>query len=192
MLTGTIPLEGLSYNIIIKKGGNKMSKRHKRRREYTVSNDVFDTILKASLPASELGVNRAVPHGYQYGCNNIYHSCEELTQIYGKDNSERLHSSGLFFVKGNNGVVLNKYPFGVRKITILKKELDGYHYPKEYGYKVFYFHEDQDLLLEIEVDPFLYTSDCDDGYYLFQYDPYRKTFVEMVYDEENKRLVEQE
>ena len=159
-----------------------MSKRHKRKREYGFSGEAFDALLKSALPKEPL------IHGYQYGMNNIYNSCSEL---YGKDNSIRLHSSGLFFIKGNNGVTLNKYPFGVRRITILKKGLDGYHYPLEVDYKVFYFHEDP-LLLEIEVDEFLQEGQTDDGFYLFRYDSRQKRFIEVIYDEAMRRLVDKD
>ena len=159
-----------------------MPKRHKKHREYGFSGVAFDSLLKNALPSEP------IMHGYQYGCNNIYNTCAEL---YGRDNSVRLHGSGLFFIKSNNGVVLNKYPFGVKKLTVLRKELDGYHYPQEVDYKVYYFH-DEPLLLEVEVDPFLYSGETDDGYYLFRYDDRQKRFIEVEYDEATKKLVDKE
>ena len=159
-----------------------MSRRHNRRREYNITGEAFDALLRNSLP------KEPVMHGYEYGKNNIYSSCQEL---FGKDNSVILHQSGLFFIKGQNGVVLNKYPYGVRKITVLKKDYDGYHYPLEVDYRVFYFHEDP-LLLEIEVDKILYDGETDDGYYLFRYDERQRRFVEVIYDEALRRLVDKE
>jgi len=160
-----------------------MPKRHKRKKEYYYSGAAFQSMVDMSLPPKPT-------NGYQYNYNYGWNS----ESAFGKDNSIRLHSSGLFFVKGNNGIVMNQYPYGVKRITILEKGIDGFHYPIYRDWKIFYFH-DLPQLVEVEVDRVLYNTEkgqYDDGFYLFRYDEYQKRFIEVIYDEDAKKLVDNE
>lgn len=159
-----------------------MSRRYKKR-EYGFSPKAFDEMVYRSLLAQPA-------NGYQF---NYYYGLPE--DAYGKDNSIKVHSSGLFLTKGKNGVLLDRLQFGVKFIRILERDSNGWYNPiNTNSFKVFYFHSFPQLL-EIEVDRVKFNASSgqyDDGFYLFRYDEYHKQFVEVEYDPEQKRLVDKE
>ena len=159
-----------------------MSRRYKKQ-DMRFSPQAFSKLVDCSMPPKPT-------YGYQFGYPG-YLSDDML----GKDTKVRTHPSGLFLTKGHNGVVLDSLLYGVKFLRIVQKDADGWYNPiRTNGYKVFYFH-DLPQLLEIEVDRVIYNANSgqyDDGFYLFRYDSYRREFIEVEYDPDEKRLVDKE